>query len=92
MAIPSCTYLKLRIPRPAKIITVEAQMHRALNYEQSNIELATATVVMDELRELNLRLPMTAHNPGMPLTFDACKADEDAKVMQIDTEILAKTV
>jgi hypothetical protein len=33
MAIPSYTYLKLKIPRPAKVITMEAKTQRVLDYE-----------------------------------------------------------
>jgi hypothetical protein len=54
MAIPSYAYLKLKIPEPTGIITVEAQTQRSLHDEQSNIELAVVVVVVAELRELNL--------------------------------------
>jgi hypothetical protein len=33
MAIPSYTYLKLKIPGPTGVITMEAKMHRALDCE-----------------------------------------------------------
>jgi hypothetical protein len=33
MAIPSYTYIKLKIPRPAEVITMEAKAHRALDCE-----------------------------------------------------------
>jgi hypothetical protein len=92
MAIPSYAYLKLKIPGLVGIITVEAQTQRALDCEQSSIELATAPVAMAELRELNLRLPVAPLNPGMPSTFCAFKEDEDAKAMQINTENPVKTV
>jgi hypothetical protein len=49
MAIPSYAYLKLKIPGPATIITVEAKTHRALDYEQNIIELATTMVAATEL-------------------------------------------
>jgi hypothetical protein len=42
MAIPSYTYLKLKIPEPTGVITVEARVRQALDCEQSSIELATA--------------------------------------------------
>jgi hypothetical protein len=44
MAIPSYAYLKLKILGPARIITVEDKAQRALDYEQDNIELATAMI------------------------------------------------
>jgi hypothetical protein len=54
MAIPSYTYLKIKIPRPAGVITVEAKTQRALDYKQNNIELATTMVPAAEPRELSL--------------------------------------
>jgi hypothetical protein len=33
MAIPSYDYLKLKIPGPTRIITVEAKTQRVLSYE-----------------------------------------------------------
>jgi hypothetical protein len=63
MAIPSSVYLKLKIPRPAKVITVEAKMQWALDYEQDGIELAAVVVVMADLRELSPRVPTTWLSP-----------------------------
>jgi hypothetical protein len=54
MAIPSYTNLKLKIPGPTGIITMEAKMQRALDYEQNSLELATAAVATVKLRELSL--------------------------------------
>jgi hypothetical protein len=45
MAIPSYTYLKLKMPEPARVITVEAKTQRALDCMQNNIELAATTVI-----------------------------------------------
>jgi hypothetical protein len=53
MAIPSYVYLKLKIPEPTGVITVEAKAQRALDCEQDIIELATAAVATVELRELS---------------------------------------
>jgi hypothetical protein len=54
VAIPRYAYLKLKIPGPTRIIAVEAQTQRALDYEQSSIELAVTVVAAAELMELNL--------------------------------------
>jgi hypothetical protein len=54
MAIPSYAYLKLKIPGPTRVITVEAKAQRTLDYEHDSIELAAAVVITDELRELSL--------------------------------------
>jgi hypothetical protein len=54
MAIPSHAYLRLKIPGPAGVITVEAKTQRALNYEQDSIELAATMVTAAELWEINL--------------------------------------
>jgi hypothetical protein len=47
-------YLKLKIPRPIGVSTVEAKTQRALDCEQDIIELAAAVVSVAELRELSL--------------------------------------
>jgi hypothetical protein len=39
MVIPSYAYLKLKIPKPTGVVTVEAKTQRALDCEQYNIEL-----------------------------------------------------
>jgi hypothetical protein len=54
MAIPSYTYLKLKISRPVGVITVEAKTQRSLDYEQDGITLAVTAVTVAELRELSL--------------------------------------
>jgi hypothetical protein len=54
MAIPSYTYLKLKIPGPVGVINVEARAWHVLDCEQSSIELAAAVVATTELRELSL--------------------------------------
>jgi hypothetical protein len=54
MAIPSYAYVKLRIPGPAGVITVEAKTHRALDCEQNIIELTATAVTTAELRKLYL--------------------------------------
>jgi hypothetical protein len=81
-AIPSYIYLKLKIPGPTGIITVEAKMYRALDCEQSNIKLAAAAVAMAELRELSSEMPPTS---------SVFNTDEAAKVVQIDARNPTKT-
>jgi hypothetical protein len=92
MAIPSYSYLKLKITRPADIITVEAKGQRTLDYEQNSIELAVAAVATTKLKEMCLNTPPSLTNPVMSSTFDTFKAVEDAKAIQIDIEDPAKTV
>jgi hypothetical protein len=92
MVIPSYAYLKLKIHGPTRVITMEAKTQRALDCEQSSIELAVAMVTIAELRELSIRLPMALLGPEMPPMFSIFKADEDAKAMQINAENPAKTV
>jgi hypothetical protein len=45
MAIPSYAYLNLKIPRPTRVIIVEAKTQRALDCDHNNIELATIAVI-----------------------------------------------
>jgi hypothetical protein len=92
MAIPSCAYLKLKIPGPTRVITVEAKTQRVLHCERDDIELASTAVVVAELRELSLWIPIAPLSLVMPPTSDVFKTDEDAKTIQIDARIPAKTV
>jgi hypothetical protein len=92
MAIPSCAYLKLKIPGPIGVITVEVKTQQALDYERDDIELAAAAVAVAELRELNLRIPTTPLSPTMPPTSSVFKMDEDVKAAQINTRNPAKTM
>jgi hypothetical protein len=91
MAIPSYTYLKLKIPGPTGVITVEARARQVLDCEQSSIEPAAATIAAVELRELSLWMPMAPLNPGMPPTSGIFKADEDAKAVPVNAKNQAKT-
>jgi hypothetical protein len=79
MAIPSYAYLKLKIPGPTGITTLEAKTQRTLDCEQDSIEL----VAMAELRELSLRLPTAPLGPVMPPMSGIFKMDKDAKDVQI---------
>jgi hypothetical protein len=90
--IPSYAYLKLKTPRPIRVITVEARAQQALDYEHSSIDLAAAAVTMAELKELHLWLPMMPLSLEMSPMFRAFKVDEDAKDVQIEAGSLAKTV
>jgi hypothetical protein len=92
MDIPSYAYLKLKIPGPTEVITVEAKTQHALDCEQDGIELAFAMVVMTELRELSLWIPAALLSPAMPPTSIIFKVYEDAKDAQIDAKDPAKTV
>jgi hypothetical protein len=92
MAIPSYANLKLKIPGPARVITVEAKMQRALDCEQDSIELAAATVATTKLRELSLWTPIAPPSLTIPTTSSIFKMDEDAMAVQIDAGDHAKTV
>jgi hypothetical protein len=89
MAIPSYAHLKLKIPKPTGVITVEAKAQRVLDCEQVNIKLATA---MAELRELSRQAPSAPLGPTMPPTSSSFKVAEDAKAMQIEAGDHAKTM
>jgi hypothetical protein len=66
MVIPSYAYLKLKIPGPARVITMEAKAQQALNYKQESIELAVAMVAEAELRELSVQTPVASSSLAMP--------------------------
>jgi hypothetical protein len=85
MVIPSYAYLKLKIPKPAEVITVEARMQGALDCEQDSIELATMVVTVAKLRELSLQVPMVLLDPAMPSTSSIFKKDKDTKAVHICT-------
>jgi hypothetical protein len=84
MVIPSYAYLKLKIPGPIGIITMEAKTHRALDCEQNSLELATTVVATAELREPSLQLLTMPFSSVMPPTSGTFKTDKDDKATQID--------
>jgi hypothetical protein len=92
IAIPSYTYLKLKILGQVDIITMEAKTQRALDREQSSIELSAVAVAATELKEMCLSEPPSSINPSMSSMPDSFKVAKDAKIVQIDAEDLAKTV
>jgi hypothetical protein len=92
MAIPSYTYLKHKIPRPARVITIKAKAWQPLDCEQRGLELAAAAVAMAELRELSLLLAATPLSPWMPPTPGIFRTDKDARVVQIGIDDSTKTV
>jgi hypothetical protein len=92
MAIPSYAYLKLKIPRPSGVITEEAKTQRALDYERTSIELATAVVAAAELREMCLHVPPTSTGLAMLSSSGAFKAVEDAKVVPFNAQDPTKTI
>jgi hypothetical protein len=92
MTIPNCTYHKIKIPRPAGVITMEAKTQWALDSEQRSIELTTILVVTIELKELCLSALPYSTSLTMPSTPGTFKAAVDAKVVQIDAADPTKTV
>jgi hypothetical protein len=92
MASPSYAYLKLKIPRPISVITMEAKAQRALDCKQSSIERDAAAVTTVELKELCLSTPPSSTSPAMPSSPDTFKAAKDAKAMQIDAADPVKTI
>jgi hypothetical protein len=92
MAIPIYAYLMIKISGPVSIIAMEAKAQRVLDHEQSNIELAMATVAATKLKELCLNALPSSFGPAMPSTTGTFKASEDTKVIQIDSDDPAKTV
>jgi hypothetical protein len=67
MAIPSYSNLKLKIPGPAGIITVETKAQQALDGEQDSIELVA--VAATELKECaSMRNPLQPAMPSMMRT------------------------
>ena len=52
MAIPSYTYLKLKMPEPNSVITVSSAFSHAFECDHEHYELATAVVNSSELPQL----------------------------------------
>jgi hypothetical protein len=92
MAIPSYAYLKLKIPGPPGIITVEAKAQRALDYKQVSFELVMVEVTITKLKEHCLSALPSRTNPTMPSTSGTFNAAEDNKVVRIDAEDPTKTI
>jgi hypothetical protein len=79
MAIPSYTYLKLKIPGPVGIITMEAKAQQALDCEQDNVKLPAAVVVIAELKELFHSAQPSSADPTMPAMSGTFNAEDPTK-------------
>jgi hypothetical protein len=92
MAIPSYAFLKLKITRPAGVITMEAKAQWVLDCKKNNIELTATVVAATKLKEMCLSALPSLANPAMPSTSGTFKAAKDAKAIQVNDEDLTKTV
>jgi hypothetical protein len=81
MAIPNYAYLKLKIPEPTGVITMEAKTQQVLGCEQDSIELAAPSVTATEQRMFSLWLPTAPPSVAMPMVSSVFKMDEDAKAV-----------
>ena len=90
--VPSYAYLKLKMPRPVGIITVEAKVPQALACEQSSIEMAAAAVAVSELKEQCREAAPAPTKPDAPSTSSTFKSTEDTKAIRLDEADPAKTV
>jgi hypothetical protein len=67
---PSYAYLKLKIPGPAGIITVEAKAQQALDCEKNNIELASEYFPL----QLAQSCPLCPTPSRQPRMLRSCKS------------------
>ena len=82
MAIPNYTYLKLKMPGPNGVITVESTYEHAYDYDVECIEYAEALVEAEtlivDLNRLGSEAPDTKHRVG---TFEPAEA---VKLVSVD--------
>jgi hypothetical protein len=84
MAIPSYSYLKLKMPGPNCVITVGASVSRALENERANCKLAELAVAKAELDRALGRIGGSSPAKGSPKAGDSGSA-EGPEAMLVDS-------
>jgi hypothetical protein len=86
MAIPSYSYLKLKMPGPKGTITVASSLGRALENERANRELAELVVAKTELEQLakDAEGSTPTLDSKRPRAVGAFEPAEDSKPVQLD--------
>jgi hypothetical protein len=92
MAIPHYAYLKLKIPRPKGVITVNGSFTRSDNCDIAFSKIAESFGMQEELEQLKL----TTNHYVLPLTKQAApdqefKATNDTRAHQVHPTDPSKT-
>ena len=91
-AMPNYNYLKLKMPGPNDIITMDSTFLHAYACKHEHYELATAVINSTELLELgNLATPAVP-DCNEPTSLSAFHPTEETKVVEIDPADSTKTV
>ena len=92
MAIPNYAYLKMKMPGPQGVITVQAKAPQALACEQEGIRLASVAVAAAEMKDLRRAIQPDPAESAKTSGSGTFKSAEDTKAIPIDPEDPAKVV
>ncbi|XP_066354600.1 uncharacterized protein [Miscanthus floridulus] len=92
MAIPSYTYLKLKMLGPNGVITVSSAFSHTFTCDQEHFELTTAVVNSSELPRLRESSTFLVLDCNKPTSSTAFRPLEETKVVGIDPIDPTKTV
>ena len=84
MAIPSYTYLKLKMPGPNNIITMSSTFSHTFTCDREHFELATTVINSSELPWLGESSTPAVPNCNQPNSSMAFHPLEETKVVGID--------
>ena len=92
MAIPSYTYLKLKMPGPNGVITVSSAFSHAFTCNREHFEFATAVINSSELPWLKESSTPAIPDCNQPTSSMAFRPLEETKAVGIDPTDPTKTV
>ena len=100
MAVPNCTYLKLKMLRPSRVITVSTSFQHAYECEVECYDHAAAIIASGELVAIRKEVTEEAPNPKKPTrSFEPAEGSKevlidpdspDGKVVCIGTMLSSK--
>ncbi|XP_039787032.1 uncharacterized protein LOC120653339 [Panicum virgatum] len=92
MAVPSYTYLKLKLPGPNGVIIVSGSFEQAYVSSREYFDLATTAANSAELGQLRATTPECCPDPGKPNQAPAFVSTDETKSIMVNDTDPAKTV
>ena len=92
MAVPSYTYLQLKMPGPNGVITVSGSFEQAYASSREHFDLATTAANSAELSQLRATTAECRTNPGKPSQAPTFVPTEETKSVAVDDADPTKTV
>ncbi|XP_039827027.1 uncharacterized protein LOC120688708 [Panicum virgatum] len=90
MAVPNCTYLKLKLPGSNGVITVSGSFEQAYVSSREYFNLATTAANSAELGQLRVTTPKCRPDPGKQSQAPAFVSIDETKSVWVGSQLSAK--